>query len=97
MKDLLKGYLLCLWDADAARQQTSQWKRKLLIFMSGVCLEIAALPYLAGWIGYEAAWPAWILTLVFLPFGLVGFYASKFGNDRFVESLLVMPSLGPKA
>jgi hypothetical protein len=52
---------------------------------------------LAGWIGYEAAWPAWILTLVFLPFGLVGFYASKFGNDRFVEYLLVMPSLGPKA
>jgi hypothetical protein len=35
--------------------------------------------------------PTWILTLVFLPLGLLGFYARKFGNDRLVESLLVLP------
>jgi hypothetical protein len=51
---------------------------------------------LAGWMGYEATGPAWILTLVFLPLGLVGLYASKFGNDRFVEWLLVMPQLERK-
>jgi len=93
MKDLLAGYLLCIWDSDAARRQTSRWKRNLLFFMSGVCLEIAATPYLAASLGYEAAWPAWLLTLVFLPFGLTGLYASKFGNERLVESLLIMPKL----
>jgi hypothetical protein len=96
MKDLLAGYLLCIWDAEAVRRQTSQWKRNLLLFMSGVCLEIAAMPYLAAWLRYEAAWPSWILTLVFLPFGVIGLYANKFGNDRFVEFLLVMPKLGRK-
>jgi hypothetical protein len=93
---LLQGYLLCIWDSEAIRLQTGQWKRNLLVFMSGVCLEISALPYLAGWMGYEATGPAWILTLVFLPLGLVGLYASKFGNDRFVEWLLVMPQLERK-
>jgi hypothetical protein len=94
MKDLLAGYLLCIWDSDAVRRQTSQWKRNLLLFMSGVCLEIAATPYLASWLGYEAVWFSWLLPLVFLPLGLVGLYATKFGNDRFVEALLVMPKLG---
>jgi hypothetical protein len=93
MKDLLEGYLLCIWDAEAVRQQTSKWKRNLLLFMSGVCVEIAAIPYLAAWLGYEASWPAWLLTLVFLPLGIVGLYASKFGNERFVESLLIMPKI----
>jgi hypothetical protein len=93
MKDLLEGYLLCIWDSEAVRRQTSQWKRNLLLFMSGVCLEIAATPYLAAWLGYEAAWPTWLLPLVFLPLGFVGLYASKFGNERLVEALLVMPKL----
>ena len=96
MKDLepsvLRGFLWCLWNAEAVRLQTSQWKRNLLVFLSGVCLEISAIPYLAGWIGYESTGPAWLVTLVFLPLGLVGLYASKFGKDRFVEWLLVMSS-----
>ena len=90
---LLKGYFLCIWDAQAVLRQTSRWKRNLLLFMSGVCLEISVVPYLSAWMGYPAAWPAWLLTLIFLPFGLVGLYASKFGTDRFVESLLIMPKL----
>jgi hypothetical protein len=100
MKDLepsvLEGFLLCIWDSDAIRLQTSAWKRNLLVFLSGVCLEISALPYLADWMGYESVGPAWLLTLVFLPLGLVGLYASKFGNDRFVEWLLIMPKLNDR-
>lgn len=96
MKELLQGFFLCLWDSDAIRLQTSEWKRKLLVFVSGLSLEIAALPYCAGWMGYESTLPAWLLTWIFLPLGLFGIYASKFGNDRLVESLLVMPRLGRK-
>ena len=96
MKELLQGFFLCLWDSDAIRLQTSQWKRKLLVFVSGLSLEISALPYLAGWMGYESTWPAWLLTWIFLPLGLLGIYASKFGNDLLVESLLVMPKLSRK-
>ena len=93
---LLEGFLLCLWDSDAIRLQTSKWKRSLLVFISGVCLEIGALPHVAGWIGYELNGPGWLLTLGFLPLGLVGIFASKFGNDRFVEQLLVIPKLDLK-
>ena len=93
---LLEGFILCLWDSEAVRLQTSRWKRSLLVFSSGVCLELAALPYVAGLLGYELNGPAWLLTLVFFPLGLVGLYASKFGNDRFVEWLLVMPKLERK-
>lgn len=93
---VLEGYLLCLWDSEAVRRQTSLWKRNLLLFMSGVCLEIAVVPYLSAWMGYHTVWPSWLLTLVFLPFGFLGLYATKFGNDRLVESLLVMPKLGRK-
>jgi hypothetical protein len=88
---LLQGFLLRLWDSEVIRLQTSRWKRDLLFFLSGVSLEISALPHLAGWLGYESTGPTWILTLVFLPLGLLGFYARKFGNDRLVESLLVLP------
>jgi hypothetical protein len=95
MKDiepsLLQGFVLCLWDADAVRLQTSRWKRSLLVFLSGLSLEVAAIPYVSRWLGFESAGPAWILTLFFLPLGLLGIYASKFGNDRLVECLLVMP------
>jgi hypothetical protein len=87
---LIRGFLLCLWDSEAVRLQTSQWKRSLLVFSSGVCLEIAALPFLAGWFGYETSW---LLTWLFAPLGLVGLYASKYGHDRLVEWLLVMPKL----
>lgn len=90
---LLQGFLLCLRDSEAVRLQTSRWKRSLLVFTSGVCLEIAALPFLAGWIGYESSWHAWLLTCPFAPLGLLGLYASKFGDDRLVERLLVIPKL----
>jgi hypothetical protein len=93
---LLHGIFLCLWDSEAVRLQSSRWKRSLLIFSSGVCLEIAGLPYVAGWMGYEFTWPTWLLTGFFLPLGLVGLYASKFGSDRFVEWLLVIPKLDLK-
>jgi hypothetical protein len=87
---LLKGFLLCIWDSDAVRLQTSQWKRSLLFFLSGVCLEISAAPYLAGWMGFEPTVPTGLLTITFLPLGLVGCYASKFGTDRLVEWLLIL-------
>jgi hypothetical protein len=93
---LLKGIFLCLWDSEAIRLQSSRWKRSLLVFTSGVCLEIAALPHLTRWIGYDSTVPTWLLTWFFLPLGLVGIYASKFGNDRFVEWLLVVPKLDLK-
>jgi hypothetical protein len=94
--NLLKGFLMCLRDSDAVRLQTSRWKRSLLVFSSGICLEIAALPYLANWIGFESSWQTSLLTWLFMPLGLVGIYASKFGDDRFVEWLLVVPKLDLK-
>ncbi|MPZ76720.1 MAG: hypothetical protein GEU77_09345 [Deltaproteobacteria bacterium] len=100
MKDLepglLQGFFLCLRDSEAIRLQSSEWKRNLLIFSSGVCLEIAALPYLAAWMGYDSTWHAWLLTGLFLPLGLFGAYASKFGGDRLVEWLLIVPKLDLK-
>lgn len=88
---LIEGYFLCLWNSEAIRSQTAQWKRKLLFFMSGVCVDIAAVPFLSSLLGYNFPWAAWLLTAVFLPFGLVGFYASKFSSERFVEFLLLAP------
>lgn len=93
---LIAGFFLCLWDSEAIRRQTSRWKRSLLVFSSGVCLELAALPYVANWLGYEASWPAWLLPLIFLPLGVVGLYASRFGDDRLVERLLVVSKLDLK-
>jgi hypothetical protein len=93
---LLQGIFLCLWDSEAIRLQSSRWKRSLLVFTSGVCLEIATFPHLASWMGYELAVPPWFFTLLFLPLGLIGIYASRFGNDRFVEWLLVVPKLDLK-
>jgi hypothetical protein len=90
---LIEGFLLCLCDSQAVRLQTSRWKRSLLVFSSGVCLEIAALPFLAGLIGYETTWYGWLLTWLFVPLGVLGLYASKFGDDRLVESLLVISKL----
>jgi hypothetical protein len=90
---LIQGFFLCLRDSEAVRLQTSRWKRSLLVFSSGVCLEIAALPFLSGLIGYETNWYGWLLTCLFVPLGLLGLYASKFGDDRLVESLLVIPKL----
>lgn len=90
---LIQGFILCLWDSDVVRLQTSQWKRSLLVFSSGVCLEIAALPCLGGLFGYQTAWHLWILTGLFAPLGLVGLYASQYGHDRLVERLLVIPKL----
>lgn len=87
---------MCLRDSEAVRLQTSRWKRSLLVFSSGICLEIAALPYLAGWIGFESSWQASLLTWLFMPLGLLGIYASKFGDDRLVEWLLVVPKLDLK-
>ena len=93
---LIEGYLLCLWDSEAIRSQTIQWKRRLLFFMSGVCVEIAALPFLSSLLGYHFTWAAWLLTAAFLPLGLLGFYASRFGSVRFVEFLLLAPRIGRK-
>jgi hypothetical protein len=90
---LLQGFLLCLRDSQAVRRQTSRWKRSLLVFSSGVCLEIAALPFLGGLIGYETTWFGLLLTWLFAPLGFLGLYASRFGDDRLVESLLVIPKL----
>jgi hypothetical protein len=90
---LIQGFLLCLRDSDAVRLQPSRWKRSLLVFSSGVCLEIAALPVLAALMSYEMSWQGWLLSWLFMPLGLVGLYASKFGDDRLVESLLVVPKL----
>jgi hypothetical protein len=93
---LLEGFLLCLRDSEAILIQTSEWKRNLLFFSSGVCLEISALPLLANWLGYELPWLFWTITSFFFPLGLLGIYASKFGNDRLVERLLVVPKLDLK-
>ena len=97
MKDrklgLIRGFLMCLRDSEALRLQPSRWKRSLLVFSSGVCLEIAAVPFIGGWIGYEASWHLWFLPWLFGPLGLVGLYASKYGDDRLVERLLVIPKL----
>jgi hypothetical protein len=87
---LLQGFLLCLCDSEAVRLKSSRWKRSLLVFSSGVCLEIAAIPFLGG---YGSSWQSWLLAGLFVPLGLIGLYASKFGDDRFVESLLVVPKL----
>jgi hypothetical protein len=93
---LLHGFFLCLRDSEAIRLQSSKWKRNLLIFSSGICLEVAAVPYLLGWIGYEATWQAWLLTWLFFPLGITGAYASIFGGDRLVEWLLIVPKLDLK-
>jgi hypothetical protein len=90
---LIEGFLLCLRDSEAVRLQTSRWKRSLLVFSSGVCLEIAALPFLAAFFGYETTWPVWLVSWLFTPLGLIGLYASKFGDDGLVERLLVIPKL----
>jgi hypothetical protein len=84
---------LCLCDSEAVRLQPSRWKRSLLVFSSGICLEIAFLPLLAGFAGYETAWPVWLVAAFFAPLALLGLYASKFGDDRLVEALLVIPKL----
>jgi hypothetical protein len=94
---LIEGYLLCLLNSEAVRSQTSQWKRKLLFFMSGVCIEIAALPFLSAFLGYDFSWAAWLLTAAFLPLGTLGFFTSKFGSERFVEFLLLAPKFTGKA
>jgi hypothetical protein len=87
---LIQGFWLCLRDSEAVRLQSSRWKRNLLVFSSGVCLEIALLPLL---VGSDGSWQRWILPTLFVPLGLLGLYASKFGNDRLVEKLLVIPKL----
>jgi hypothetical protein len=88
---LLEGFVLCLWDSEFIHTQTSHWKRKLLVFSSGVCLEIAGLPFVGASLGYDFTWLFWLVSSLFLPMGLLGIYASKFGTDRLVEQLLVVP------
>ena len=93
---LLEGFVLCLWDSQAIRAQTSKWKRKLLVFSSGVCLEVAGAPVVGAWLGYDFAWLIWLISCFFLSLGVFGLYASKFGNDRLVEQLLIVPRLDLK-
>lgn len=90
---LIEGFFLCLRDSHAVRLQTSRWKRNLLVFSSGVCLEIAALPPLAALVQDHLAWEVWLVSGLFVPLGLLGLYASKFGTDRLVDQLLVIPKL----
>ncbi|HEY7716807.1 MAG TPA: hypothetical protein VIE90_19990 [Candidatus Binatia bacterium] len=90
---LIEGFFLCLRDSQAVRLQPSRWKRSLLVFSSGVCLEIGGLPIAAALIGYDMSWQGWLLSWLFLLFGLTGLCASKFGDDRLVEWLLVVPKL----
>ena len=90
---LILGFLMCLRDSQTVRLQPSRWKRSLLLFSSGVCLEIAVLPFISGWLGYGTSWQLWLLTCPFGPLGLLGLYASKYGTDRLVERLLVIPKL----
>ena len=90
---LLQGFLWCVSDSEAIRAQTSQWKRNLLVFLSIICLAISGLPYLVDWTGYPSTGPQWLIPAFFLPLGAIGLYASKFGSDRFVESLLGVPKL----
>jgi hypothetical protein len=90
---LLRGFLWCLRDSERVRCQSSRWKRSLLVFSSGICIEVAVLPLLALCLGWHVSWHAWLLTVVFAPLGFFGLYASKFGDDRLVESLLVVPKL----
>ena len=87
---------MCLRDSRSVRVQTSRWKRSLLVFSSGICLEIGAVPVIAALISYELTWQVWLLSSVFLTFGILGLFVSKFGDDRFVEKLLVIPKLDLK-
>lgn len=87
---LIEGFLLCLRDSDAVRLQSSSWKRRMLVFSSGVCLEVALLPLLMG---SDSTWHLWVLAALFVPLGVTGLLASRFGDDRLVERLLVIPKL----
>ena len=93
---LIEGFFLCLRDSRSVRVQTSRWKRSLLVFSSGICLEIGAVPVIAALISYELTWQVWLLSSVFLTFGILGLFVSKYGDDRFVEKLLVIPKLDLK-
>jgi len=88
---LIEGFLMCLWDSETVRAQSARWKRSLLLFSSGIALEIALLAPVSAWLGYEMVWYSWLLTGLFAPLGLLGMYASKFGNERLVEWLLILP------
>lgn len=90
---LLQGFLWCISDSEAIRAQTGQWKRKLLVFLSVICLGISGLPYFVDWIGYPSTGPGWLFTALFSLLGVLGLFASIFGNDRFVESMLGVPKL----
>src|ERR1041384_2237130 len=83
---LIEGYLLCLCNAEAIRSQSSQWKRKLLFFMSGVAVEIAAVPFLSSLLGYDFSWAAWLLTAVFLPLGALIDFDLKIRLSPFFSS-----------
>lgn len=90
---LIEGFFLCLRDSGAIRAQTSRWKRSLLVFSSGVCLEIGVLPLLIYWTAPNFPWPLCFLAGFFVPLGLLGVYASRFGDDRLVERLLIIEKL----
>jgi hypothetical protein len=48
---------------------------------------------LAGCSVKKHLWHLWLLTWLFAPLGFLGLYASKYGHDRLIEWLLVMPKL----
>ncbi len=94
---LIEGFLLCLWDADAVRAQSARWKRSLLLFSSGVALEIALLAP----VGRLAELPNDLAGLAphrdFCAARAFGAYASKFGDDRLVDWLLILPKFDRRA
>ena len=69
---LMEGFFLCLRDSRAIRVQSSRWKRSLLLFSSGVCLEIAAVPLIAALLGRGLAVEISLLSALFAILGFIG-------------------------
>ena len=78
---LIQGFLLCLWDSEAVRLQTSQWKEFSWCLAAAFAWRSPRSDFLGGLFGYETSWHLWLLTWLFAPLGLVGLYASKYGHD----------------
>ena len=62
---LLQGFLWCISDSEAIRLQTSRWKRKLLVFLSMICLGISGVPYLFDWLEIASTGPKWLVPALF--------------------------------
>jgi len=90
---LIQGFFLCLRDSETLRQQTSPVEKKSLGVSSGVCLEIAALPFLSGLIGYETSWYGWLLTWLFSASRLLGLTRVSLATIVSSRSFWLSPNL----